>query len=383
MEHGLNMGGDWLSWSPESLARSAWAGHIPLAAWLVERIRPKLSVELGAGEGASFRPLCQIMDRFSPGGRLVGIDPWRPDTGVAGPGGPANRQFAALQEYCRTHHADTASLLRSNVNAAAGEFESESIDFLHVADPGAGQGDSQVEVSAWMPKLRPGGVVLITCGDGTGDSDAAAKLWQRLRENWPSTAIGLPTLTGLIQVPDHTGAPLVDALASTSAASTLFRSLGERIEYRHILGPAPVSPASALRLLHRSECERRELLTAKDRELAMLAERLQEQSAEMQQLRDQVDVLLARLASQAAAHERQTAALKKGFREDLAHAEMRFTTAVAELSARYVAESTELRSEIARRDAHITAVSRTLSWRVTGPLRKVQSFRLRLTRRSN
>jgi hypothetical protein len=361
-EHEI-LGGDWLAWSPQTLPPSSWVVHVPLVAWLVERERPGLCVELGTGDGRSFRVLCRSVDRFAPGGRLVGVDLGRSGTGATEGADPDDSHFAALREYCRMHHPDTSSVRRVDLHAAAGEFEGESIDLLHLAGAVNGDESAQVDISVWLPKLRPGGIILLTCGE----DDGPGKLWGQVEGVGPSVTIGLPSPCGVVQVPGGGAAASVELLAATPFAPALFRCLGERFEYRHLLGPDPASPEDLRRRIS-------QLISA---------------SADAEQLEDQMDVLLARMAAQASDHERQMIASKRSFEEDLARAEARFVSAVDELSARYaadlaaqhVSEYTELRAEIASRDAHIEAMSRTVSWRVTRPLRMVQSLRMRLTRR--
>ena len=47
--------------SPEILVPSAWQEHAPFAFWLVDKLRPKMIVELGTHHGFSYFTFCQAI----------------------------------------------------------------------------------------------------------------------------------------------------------------------------------------------------------------------------------------------------------------------------------------------------------------------------------
>lgn len=46
---------------PHRLVQSAWLGHIPFAFWLIHAHRPRVLVELGTHNGASYAAFCQAI----------------------------------------------------------------------------------------------------------------------------------------------------------------------------------------------------------------------------------------------------------------------------------------------------------------------------------
>ncbi|MBO0691470.1 MAG: class I SAM-dependent methyltransferase [Acidimicrobiaceae bacterium] len=387
--HSPRLLGDWLSWDAVDLAPSPMNTEVPLLAWLTSTLRPGLCVELGTGDGNSFRALCQVTDRFGQSGRCVGVDTWRAaattEPTLASP-------FELLDEYCRTHHAESASLLRTDVNAAVAEFDDESIDLLHIARVSTGGEDEPADPGPWLRKVRPGGVVVVpSASDSAGDA-RTHKLWQEIASSHPAVVLNLRPSVGVAQVAPPPHASLIEVLkADVGVASTLFRVLGERTDLRHAVGSTAVSPEQLRRHLvelasrHAEEVRRlqgqhqAELETVKA-DLAGTAARSLRNAQEATELRAEADMLLARLATQATRHDHEvdrllatTAELEARHRAEIE----RFERQVDQLQERQGAQSLT----IAELEARIAAMKNQLSWRVTGPLRAVQSARLNRARR--
>jgi hypothetical protein len=273
---------------------------------------------------------------------------------------------------------------------ALSEFDDESIDLLHVARTSEAIDGSHLDLTAWTPKLRNGGIILVTNVASDERDDGPRRVWRELSESCPSASVSLPGLVGVVQVPVDGKSPLVDLLqAEQRGASALFRSLGERMEYRHALSSEALSSGGIRRYLsdvmeenagdiRRLEAQHGATLEAKDRELASVSERLLTRAYELKDAQSEADCLLAKLATQAARHEQELASQQQA----LAQLQDAHASELQQLLASHVAEVAVLRGEIANRDAHIEAVSGTLSWRVTRPLRMVQSTRLKLLRRT-
>ena len=52
-------------WRPKYLCSSDWLDHLPFAFWLMESIKPKIVVELGAASGAAYFAFCQALDKLN------------------------------------------------------------------------------------------------------------------------------------------------------------------------------------------------------------------------------------------------------------------------------------------------------------------------------
>jgi hypothetical protein len=377
-QHEAGLLGDWLSWDPASLVPSDRNVLVPLLTWMFARLRPDLCVELGSHDGDTFRALCQIGDRFSPDGRLVAVDPWTPELRRA----PlAQSAYEGLTEYCRTAHADRASVVRTDYLTAVSGFEDASIDFLHIASFAHTIDTSSLDVNLWIAKMRPGGAVVISGPDERDMDDSTRKVWQQFSDVFPSSVIRLPRPVGIAQLPSDRGAPLVEFLqAAPDELSSLFRMLGERTLYRHALGSEARSwrgvqkSRTSLTEAHAAELRgiqnrHRVHLEAIEHDLSAVSDRLLERAGEVQELQSEADFLLAQLASRSAAHERE-----------LADAARTHDDLTDDLMRRLGDRDTQLQRQgelLADQQAYAQAVTATLSWRATRPLRAVQSRLIR------
>jgi hypothetical protein len=343
-------------------------------SWIFWNLKPALSVELGSSSGDSFWALCQIADRFNRGSRTVGIDPWRTPSTTASQHNPV---FEELRERCATHHADTATLLRMELNAAASEFEDKSVDLLHIAPRNYEADNAPLDLTTWRPKLRPGGVIVITGSKENSTDDSERKLWRLLSEMFPAVLVSASHLAGIAQIPHEGEAPLVELLEKESGQlSLLFRLLGERVEYRHVIGSDPIS-ARGLRmylsgllaehaaLVHHMEEQHRSEIEDRDLRIISVNEQLIARAYEVNERQAEADALLARLSKYAAEYERE----REGLRAQ-----------VEELHRERGIDIATLTHEINLREIRINTIMATRSWQVTKPLRAIQALLIRLKR---
>jgi hypothetical protein len=261
------------------------------------------------------------------------------------------------------------------LNAAAGEFEDESIDLLHIARTSSEVDSSPLDLTTWKPKLRLGGVIVITSSAESAADDFGRKLWRGLSESFPSVLVDTSHLLGIAQIPSDEGTPLIALLEQQfSHLRTLFRVLGERVDYRHVIGAEPVS-AHGLRLyiselltehadvFRRIEAQHQSEIDATNQKVASLSEQLLASAYEISERKTEADTLLATLSRYAADYERERNA---------------FHTQLSELHHRHGADLDTLRHEINLRDIKIQAIISTVSWQVTKPLRVIQRLLIRL-----
>jgi hypothetical protein len=366
--------GDALFWDADGLPASPWTARIPFLAWLVENLQPRSVVELGTGRGDSFRPLCLAVGRFAAGGKVLGVDDRSGGSPVVT--GMVPSDGVRLQEFCETRCPDTASVISVGVDEASKTQEVESIDLLHVTSEAL---DTSADLTKWLPKIRPGGVILLSGSIGDEPSDTPANLWSRAFEGLPSASLDLLGPIGLAQVPAQGRAAIIEFLSSKQPQlGGLFHALGERDQFRHLLNGRPTTPKGITnyidRLLedHLREVQRSQAIHKLEAEmaeerLAASADRTAQQAQKINELERENNLLLAKLARYASVHARQ-----------LDDSQAEFTRQMGQLQRVCEVDTGNLRGHVDYLQAELTAIRATSSWRITRPLRAVRRALLRV-----
>lgn len=141
---------------------------------LVEALRPKLVVDLGAGDATSFFTYCQSMHDHDVDGVCYAIDVWE---GAEGKHPLA--AFDAINDHGRKFYPGLYYLVKMVPHDARRHFAEESIDLLRVngARPDVIAG---ADVEAWYRRVRPGGVI---AWHGAGTEP---KLWSLIASRCPN-----------------------------------------------------------------------------------------------------------------------------------------------------------------------------------------------------
>jgi hypothetical protein len=146
-----------LYFEPRLYGVGAWTGHLHFAYDLIATLRPGLLVELGVDRGESYFTFCQAVVENSTATRCFGIDTWRGDQHA---GGYDETTFAEVTRYNRENYEPFSNLLRATFDDALTRFHPNSIDVLHLdglhTEPAV-----RHDVESWLPKLRPGGLLLL------------------------------------------------------------------------------------------------------------------------------------------------------------------------------------------------------------------------------
>ncbi len=142
---------------PQLYGVGAWTNHLHFACDLVAVMKPALLVELGVDRGESYFTFCQAAAENQTGTRLFGIDTWRGDQHA---GGYDETTFSQVSGHNRGHYESFSTLLRSNFDDALAQFADASIDVLHL-DGLHTETAVRHDVDSWLPKLRPGGILLL------------------------------------------------------------------------------------------------------------------------------------------------------------------------------------------------------------------------------
>jgi hypothetical protein len=142
---------------PRIYGVGAWTPHLHFAYDLVAVFQPRLLVELGVDRGESYFAFCQSALENQTGTRCVGVDTWAGDEHA---GGYDETTFAQVSAHNRENYAPFSALLRSTFDDALSQFQPESIDLFHL-DGFHSVAAVHHDLDSWLPKIRPGGIVLL------------------------------------------------------------------------------------------------------------------------------------------------------------------------------------------------------------------------------
>ncbi len=135
----------------------SWSGHIPFAADLVASLRPAVFVELGAYYGESYFAFCQAIAESKIGCRCYAVDSWRGDEHT---GSYGEEVLEEVKRYNSERYGGFSTLLPEFFDTAASRFPAGSIALLHIDGAHAYEAVRH-DFYRWLPKVQPGGIVLL------------------------------------------------------------------------------------------------------------------------------------------------------------------------------------------------------------------------------
>ncbi|MEY2564895.1 MAG: hypothetical protein QOH88_3088 [Verrucomicrobiota bacterium] len=163
---------------PRVYGVGAWTSHLHFAYDLVATLKPGILVELGVDRGESYFAFCQSAAENKTGTRCFGVDSWQGDQHA---GGYDETTFAQVSAHNRANYGEFSSLVRSSFDAALAAFAPESIDVLHL-DGLHTEAAVRHDLESWLPKVRPGGIILLHDVEVRTRDFGVWKVWAELCE---------------------------------------------------------------------------------------------------------------------------------------------------------------------------------------------------------
>ena len=283
---------------PLCLPPSAWIGHIPFAAWCVEELRPRILVELGTHNGASYLAFCQAVRENALETKCFAVDTWQGDEHA---GIYDDSVFQRLDGYHRQQYAGFSQLMRMTFDEAAGYFADGSVDLLHIDGLHTYEAVRH-DFETWLPKLSDRAVVLFHDTMVRERNFGVWKLWTEVAETHPSFEFqhshGLGVLLVGKKLPDS-----ICALASLKESAEaiqvlrLFESLAEGIvhaEQMQLANEKIASSEQSVEFLQQQLSAHQAQIAAANQQLGAAGAHAQHQVAHTDQLMVQTDELVAR-----------------------------------------------------------------------------------------
>ncbi len=160
-----------------------WSGHLAFANDLIAELRPGLLVELGTHYGESYFGFCQSIAEHRLTCVCYAVDHWHgePHSGFYG-----EEVFDDVCRYNGTFYKSFSYLLRTSFDEAVQQFADETIDLLHIDGLHTYEAVSH-DFRTWLPKVKPGGVILLHDIAGRHADFGVWRLWKELAAEFSET----------------------------------------------------------------------------------------------------------------------------------------------------------------------------------------------------
>ena len=210
---------------------SAWLGHAPFAAWLIEEFKPRSFVELGTHTGFSYLAICQAIKQLGHEAQCCAVDTWQGDE-------HAGHYGDEIFEKLRTQHDEPygsfSSLLRMTFDQALEQFGPGSVDLLHIDGLHTYEAVKH-DYESWLPKMSRNGVILFHDTHIRDEGFGVWKLWDELAQAYPSITFTHSAGLGCLFVGgdiDPDKLKFLESEKEVELTKALFSALGEGVKNR-------------------------------------------------------------------------------------------------------------------------------------------------------
>jgi hypothetical protein len=212
---------------------------LPFAYDLAAALKPKVVVELGTHYGESYFGFCQSIDEHRLPAVCYAIDTW---VGEEQSGFYGNEVFEEVSTYNELHYSSFSNLIRSTFDEAAPQFSEGSINLLHIDGLHTYEAVSH-DFTHWLPKLAPGGIILLHDIVARSPGFEVWKLWEEISSRFQTFSFHHSWGLGVVYLGNGAAPeePLLKLLfGSDSAVAENVRrhyvTAAESVELRHRLG---------------------------------------------------------------------------------------------------------------------------------------------------
>ena len=194
--------------------------------FLIELLRPKVFVELGTKDGATYCACCQTIVTLGLTAHCYSISAWEQSDESGA------QVFAELKQYHDSLYKGFSKLTRTSFDSALMDFEDETIDLLYIREERSYEVVKHLYHS-WLPKMSERGAIIFRATNNCEHGGSAGRLWKEIEPLHPH--FKLPDENGLriISVSNTEASPLLPlARLSKDDASLLilfFQELGQSL----------------------------------------------------------------------------------------------------------------------------------------------------------
>ena len=207
----------------------SWHEHMPFAFLCIEQLKPRVFVELGTWKGDSYCAFCQAVQTLGFSNSCYAVDTWKGDQET---GSYGSEVLNELHSYHDPLYGAFSRLLEQTFDEANAHFADGSIDLLHI-DGYHSYESVRHDFETWLPKLSERGVVLLHDTNVRERSFGVWRLWEEVREQYPSFAFTHGHGLGVLAIGPDVDADFVGFLAEAarpaSRIAQLFFVAGSRV----------------------------------------------------------------------------------------------------------------------------------------------------------
>ncbi len=161
----------------------SWSGHLAFASDLIAATQPGLIVELGTHWGEAYFTFCQIVEERGLNSLCYAVDHWLGDEHA---GHYGEEVFEDVRQYNERYYSQFSYLLRSSFDGAVSQFGDASIELLHIDGLHTYEAASH-DFHTWLPKVKPGGIVLLHDICPKHEDFGVWRLWDEIKAELPNT----------------------------------------------------------------------------------------------------------------------------------------------------------------------------------------------------
>lgn len=163
------------------VAPYSWIGHIPTAFYLIKITKPKVFVELGTHTGNSYFAFCQAVKNESLPTKCYAIDTWQGDEHTAK---YEESIYSKVESYNTKTYNDFSFLNKKTFDEALYDFETSSIDILHIDGYHTYEAVKH-DFNSWLPKMSDQGIIVFHDTSVRKGNFGVWRLWNEIKSEYP------------------------------------------------------------------------------------------------------------------------------------------------------------------------------------------------------
>jgi hypothetical protein len=366
-----------LSTDDLAVENTRWSAFLPFLAWLISSLNPELTVDLGFEVDSTFHATWRAAQRSESPARCIAVL-------LAEAGQTAQDRESMVRKFndliaesaIRSGGALEGAVEDLGLHGTEGDESTDGFPPIQLLHVGLSHDETREPqyLRKWIDRVPPGGVIVVPDTQSTGSGRFSA-VHRYVADRVPATVLGIGATADVLvaQVPLGDATPLIDLLRNAPPAFRgLFALFAERSEFRHLLGPEPVSP-TAIRALIESLTESRRV----ERETFQVALRTSRET--MATLATESGMLRAELIASKDQASMEKAVMQNEFFGRLDELGAKLSTSAAHYNRELTARELEiaarerqaefLAGEAAEAQRKVAEILSTTSWRVTAPVR--------------